>query len=64
MDDINTYDEEIIPQNHERGPGWFLILSYVVITIFCVYYLTTQWDWQSNYDKQQTQIHQELESTR
>ena len=56
----NAADDEIIPQDHERGPGWFLKIAYLVITVFCVYYLFTYWDWQSDYDKQQAQIQQEI----
>ena len=55
----NAPDDAIV-QDHERGPGWFLKISYLVITIFCVYYLYTYWNWQSDYDKQQAQIQQEI----
>ena len=60
MNTENTLEYDEIEQDHERGPGWFLILSYIVISIFCVYYLFSNWDWQSNYDKQQTQIEREI----
>lgn len=48
-------EETIIEQDHKRGPGWFLLTSYVVISVFCVYYLFTNWNWQSDYDRQQAQ---------
>ncbi|MDZ7291570.1 MAG: hypothetical protein ONB44_16570 [candidate division KSB1 bacterium] len=61
MNEPITYDDdELIPQNHERGPGWFLKISYVVIIAFCVYYLFTYWSWKSGYDKQQEQIKKEI----
>jgi hypothetical protein len=44
-------------QDHKKGPGWFLILSYIVIAVFCVYYLFAYIDWKSDYDRQ-------LESTK
>ena len=56
MDD----NEDLIPQNHERGPGWFLKISYVVIIIFCIYYLITFWNWKSDYEIQQEQIRTEI----
>ena len=46
-----AYDEETIPQNDVQGPGWFLKLSYVVIVIFCFYYLFTYWNWKSDYEQ-------------
>ena len=52
--------EDLIPQNEERGPGWFLILSYVVIVAYCVYYLVTYWDWKSDYEVQQEKINTEM----
>ncbi len=61
MTDVNTNDtapdveEVLIDQDHERGPGWFLITSYVVIAVFCFYYLFTRWDWKSDYQEQQEQ---------
>lgn len=53
-------DEDVIPQDHDRGPGWFLKIAYVVITLFCVYYLVTYWNWQSDYDLQQAEIEQKI----
>jgi hypothetical protein len=49
-------ENEVIEQNHERGPGLFLKISYVVITVFCIYYAYAYWNWQSSYDRQQTEI--------
>ncbi len=61
MNEQITYDdEELIPQNHERGPGWFLKISYIVITAFCLYYLFTFWNWKSSYEVQQEQIQAEI----
>ncbi len=57
-----TYDDEVIEQNHERGPGWFLKIAYVVISLFCLYYLYTYWNWQSNYQEQQAQINAQIEA--
>jgi hypothetical protein len=57
---LKDYDEEVIQQDHKRGPGWFLKISYIIITLFCLYYLFTFWDWKSSYDKQQTKIETEL----
>jgi len=54
------YDDDPIPQNHERGPGWFLKIAYVVITLACVYYLFANWNWKSNYQEQQEKIKSEL----
>lgn len=61
MADTNLIDnEEIIEQNHERGPGWFLKIAYVAIAAFCVYYWFTYQNWKSTYDVQQEKIHTEL----
>ncbi len=60
MNEQTINNDEVILQNHERGPGWFLKISYVVITLFCLYYLYTYWDWKSNYDTQQEKIRTEL----
>ena len=57
--DIYADDGEI-KQNHDTGPGWFLKIAYVVISLFCVYYLFTYWNWQSSYQEQQTKIQQQL----
>lgn len=59
-DKANLNDDEMIQQNHERGPGWFLKISYVAIVAFCAYYLFTYWNWQSSYDEQQTQIKKQI----
>lgn len=59
-DKMNLNDDEMIQQNHERGPGWFLKISYVVIVAFCAYYLFTYWNWQSSYDEQQAQIKKQM----
>lgn len=55
-------DDELIPQDHQRGPGWFLKIAYGVIIIFCVYYLFTYWDWKSGYDLQQEEIQKKISS--
>lgn len=60
MNGLPNYDEEVIQQDHKRGPGWFLKISYIIITLFCLYYLFTFWDWKSSYDEQQTKIEIEL----
>ncbi|HUN65153.1 MAG TPA: hypothetical protein VMW43_03565 [Bacteroidota bacterium] len=49
-------DDEIIRQDNERGPGWFLILSYIIISLFCLYYYFEYRDWKSSYQIQQEQI--------
>jgi hypothetical protein len=54
-------ENEVIEQNHERGPGLFLKISYVVITLFCLYYAYAYWNWQSSYDLQQTEISHRLQ---
>ncbi|HTR99514.1 MAG TPA: hypothetical protein VML00_07155 [Bacteroidota bacterium] len=54
------YTDDPIPQNHERGPGWFLRIAYVVIALSCIYYLFTNWNWKSNYQEQQEKIRSEL----
>ena len=54
------FDDEIIKQDNERGPGWFLKIAYGVITVVCVYYLFTYWNWKSSYEEQQDQIQTQL----
>lgn len=49
-----------IQQDHKRGPGWFLISTYIVVSLFCIYYFITYRDWQSNYDKQQAALQAEI----
>lgn len=56
-------EEEVIPQNHERGPGWFLKASYLVIAIVCLYYLFNNWNWQSDYQLQQQEIKSKISQT-
>lgn len=53
--DVNamTDTDDIILQDEEQGPGWFLKISYLIITIFCLYYLFTNWNWQSDYELHQ-----------
>lgn len=53
-------DEDFMEQNHERGPGWFLKIAYVVIAAFCIYYAFTYWNWQSSYEEQQAEIQTRL----
>lgn len=61
MTDVNDketavdVEEVLIDQNHERGPGWFLLATYVVVTAFCLFYLFTHWNWKSDYEEQQEQ---------
>jgi hypothetical protein len=52
-----------IQQDHKKGPGWFLILTYIVVAIVCVYYFVTHKDWKSNYDKQQDEIKTKITQT-
>ena len=52
-----------IEQDHKKGPGWFLILTYIVVTIFCIYYFFTYKDWKSNYEVQQEEIKTKIEQT-
>ena len=59
-DKKNLNDDEMIQQNHERGPGWFLKIAYAVIVAFCAYYLFTYWNWQSSYDDQHTEIQKQI----
>ncbi|MEN8222203.1 MAG: hypothetical protein ABFR36_02995 [Acidobacteriota bacterium] len=59
MTDQNLEYPEI-EQDHKKGPGWFLMLTYVVVLAFMVYYFFTYKDWKSNYDEQQAEIHQKL----
>jgi len=54
------YTDDPIPQNNERGPGWFLKIAYVVIACACAYYLYANWNWKSNYQEQQEKIRSEL----
>ena len=54
------YNDDPIQQNHERGPGWFLKIAYVVIAISCVLYLFMQWNYKSSYQEQQEKIKSEL----
>jgi hypothetical protein len=56
-----TKDEDFMEQDHARGPGWFLLIAYAVITAFCIYYAVTYWDWQSSYQEQQTEIQTQLQ---
>jgi hypothetical protein len=51
-------DDEMMHQNHERGPGWFLKISYIVIALFCIYYFFEYKDWKSSYEVQQEQLQQ------
>jgi hypothetical protein len=53
--------ETIIDQDHKRNPGWFLIASYIVISIFCVYYLVSNWGWKSDYEIQQQELRAKVE---
>lgn len=69
MTDVNgntsapEVEEVLIDQDHEQGPGWFLLTSYAVIAAFCLYYLFTFWDWRSDYEEQQDQQRTGIEQT-
>ncbi len=52
-----------IKQDHKKGPGWFLILSYIIITIAAILYFFFNKDWKSSYDMQQKDIQQKIEKT-
>ena len=54
-------EEVLIEQDHKKGPGWFLVTAYVVISLFCLYYLYHHWNWQSDYDRQQQEVRGRLE---
>ena len=53
-------ENELIEQDEKKGPGWFLMLSYVVITVFMLYYLFTFWNYKSDYELQQEKIQMEI----
>jgi hypothetical protein len=55
-------DEDIMEQDNSRGPGWFLLIAYAVISAFCIYYAVTYWDWKSSYDEQQSEIQSQLQA--
>lgn len=61
--EANGYEETIIEQDHKRGPGKFLLLSYVVISVFCLYYLFTYWNWKSDYEIMQEEVKAQLEAS-
>ena len=44
-------EEEIIHQDEKKGPGWFLKITYIIILLFCLYYLFTFWDYKTDTDK-------------
>jgi hypothetical protein len=56
----NSDDNEIIPQDEHKGPGWFLRITYIAVTAFCLYYLFTYWNWKSSYDEQQAEINKKI----
>ena len=60
MANEQVYDDEVIKQDDTRGPGWFLKIAYIVISLFCVYYLITFWNWKSSYEEQQDKIQMQL----
>jgi hypothetical protein len=64
MSDKSLVDVDLIEQNHERGPGWFLKITYVVVSAFCIYYYFTYRDWQSSYQEQQTQIQAQIQKAK
>ncbi len=59
----NELKETIIEQDHQKGPGKFLILAYLVISAFCIYYLFANWDWKSDYEIQQQEIRSEIDQS-
>ena len=50
----------VIPQDENRGPGWFLIVSYVLITLSCLIYLFTHWNWRSDYEMEQARHDEQI----
>ena len=50
-----------IEQDEKKGPGWFLILSYIGITIFCVYYFFAYYNWKSSYEIEHEKIMKQIE---
>ena len=60
MNQTIDYSNDPIAQDNNRGPGWFLKIAYVVISLICIYYLFDNWNWKSNYDEQQSKIKAEL----
>lgn len=60
MSDQATEDYGI-KQDHEKGPGLFLKLSYVVIVIFCIYYLFAYFNWKSSYDLEMDRVNQQMQ---
>jgi hypothetical protein len=63
MADNTMVDDDLIVQNNERGPGWFLKITYVVVPLFMLYYLFTYWNWKSNYQLQQEELNQKIQSS-
>lgn len=62
MGDTQTVNnDEIIEQNHERGPGWFLKISYIVIIASSISYWFLNHNWKSSYEEQQDKIHMQLQ---
>jgi hypothetical protein len=63
MADNTMVDDDLIVQNNERGPGWFLKITYIVVPLFMLYYLFTYWNWKSNYQLQQEELNQKIQSS-
>jgi hypothetical protein len=62
MTTTDTYEDDgEIHQNHDTGPGWFLKITYIVVSLVCIYYAWTYWNWQSNYEEQQAVIRTQIE---
>lgn len=59
--DENNMEFPEIEQDHEKGPGWFLILSYIIITLASILYFVFNKDWKSSYDLQQEEIQKKIE---
>ncbi|TAK67365.1 MAG: hypothetical protein EPO24_00570 [Bacteroidetes bacterium] len=55
-----VYDDDLMKQDDERGPGWFLKIAYIVIALFCIYYFFEYKDWKSSYETQQEQLRQQI----
>jgi len=59
--DNNNMEYPEIEQDHKKGPGWFLILSYIIIILSAILYFVFNKDWKSSYDLQQEEIQKKIE---
>jgi hypothetical protein len=53
-------DNDMIQQDNEKGPGWFLKLAYLGVSIFMVYYFFTYKDWKSDYQENLDEINKKI----